>query len=601
MKYPLLRLSLVFHILIYFSFSVNSQVQGKLIQLADLKTYQVAIIPNQNIISPNNITNTGQITLKVTTGSFELAEFKAINGLWHFNARINQPEEAPNFDYIIFNLATPLVNPNYQKDQDYPLFQFQNANGCLGTIELIENGIDEFWPPNSFQANIGNHLTIFGFGIQNAYHENDAINYKITCPSQLEFSLNHQPIKCAGENSLMTIHFNDGLEPLNYTITKEEGAIISGVLTKRGDSIVYNMPAGIHSLLVYNKNDTIRESLTITAPDSLAIEIINQEKIGCEDLNGAKVELLGTGGSIPDTYIYEWSNGDKGHLVEDLEAKAYQVTLSDANDCSVSKEIIIEKLATIQIDSVNKYEPSCFNDADGLIEVLKMVNTTPPLQYALDKNPFQEKNYFDNLKADAYQLHVKDANNCRVSQEIILTNPPKLTIKLNQDTTLFLGQSYNLQPQTTISSNIYYEWSPSPFLSCLDCANPIVTPNQDLTLNLRVSNENGCDAIAEQTIKVIQKRPIYIPSGFSPNGDGMNDLFEIHIGKTIKKVQTLSIFNRWGQLIHQSESSVNQQSLTWDGTFKGQPVESGTYLYIAQIEMEDQTIELYKGDFFILK
>ena len=601
MKCPLLKLVIVFYLFIYFSFSLNSQVQGKLIQLADLETYQIAIIPNQTVTAPNNITNTGQITLKVSAGSFELADFKAINGLWQFNARINQPTEAPNFDYIIFNLATPLVNPNYQKNQDYLLFQFKNANGCLGSIELIENEIDEFWPPNSLQANIGNHLTIFGFGIQNAYHENDIEHYKITCPSQLELSLEHQPIKCAGENSLLTIHFEDGLAPLNYTIIREEGFTFSGVLFERGDSIIYNIPAGTHSFLAYNQKDTIREDLTITAPDSLAIEILHQEKIGCEDVDGAKVELHGTGGLIPDTYIYKWSDGQNGHSVEGLEATTYQVTLSDGNNCSVSKEIIIEKLAAIQVDSIEKYQPSCFNDTDGIIEVLKIENATPPLQYALDKNPFQEKNYFDNLKANTYQLHVKDANNCRVSQEIILTNPPRLMVELDKDTTLFLGQSYPLQPQTTISSNIYYEWSPTPFLSCLDCANPIATPNQDLTLNLRVSNENGCDAIAEQTISVLKKRPIYIPSGFSPNGDGLNDLFQIHIGKTIKKVQALSIYNRWGQLIYQSESALNPQSLTWDGTYKGQPVESGTYIYIAKIEMDDQTVDLYKGDFFILK
>lgn len=601
MKCPLLKLTLVFYFLIYSSVSLKSQVQGKLKQLADLETYQISIIPNQTIIAPNNITNTGQITLKVTSGSFELAEFKAINGLWQFNARINQPEEAPNFDYIIFNLAAPVVNPNYQKNQDYPLFQFKNANGCLGSIELIENGIDEFWPPNSLQANIGNHMTIFGFGIQNAYHENDDEYFKITCPSQLEFSLHSKPIKCAGESTPMSIHFKDGVEPLNYTVTTEEGVTFNGVLSKRGDSIIYNMPEGTHSFLAYNENDTIQENLILTAPDSLALEIIYQEKVGCEDSNGAKVELKGTGGLSPDTYIYEWSDGHKGHLVEGLDANTYQVTLSDSNNCSISKEIIIKKLAAIQIDSVEKYQPSCFNDTDGIIEVLKMVNTTPPIQYALDKNPFQEKNYFDNLKADAYQLHIKDANNCRVSQEVVLINPPKLTVELNKDTTLFLGQSYAIRPQTSITSNIYYEWSPTPFLSCLDCTNPTVTPNQDLTLNLKVSNENGCDAIAEQTIRVIQKRPIYIPSGFSPNGDGINDLFQIHIGQTIKKVQALSIYNRWGQLIYQSESSANQHSLTWDGTYRGQSVESGTYLYIAEIEMDDQTIELYKGDFFILK
>lgn len=66
---------------------------------------------------------------------------------------------------------------------------------------------------------------------------------------------------------------------------------------------------------------------------------------------------------------------------------------------------------------------------------------------------------------------------------------------------------------------------------------------------------------------------MYIPSAFSPNGDGINDMFGVK-GEGIRDFQIL-IYNRWGEVIFESTDARKQ----WDGMFKGNPVEQGTYVY----------------------
>jgi gliding motility-associated-like protein len=73
--------------------------------------------------------------------------------------------------------------------------------------------------------------------------------------------------------------------------------------------------------------------------------------------------------------------------------------------------------------------------------------------------------------------------------------------------------------------------------------------------------------------EVIPPLSIYIPSAFTPNGDGLNDTFGVK-GEGIKDYRIL-VYNRWGEVIFES-TNVRKQ---WDGKFDGSPVEQGTYVY----------------------
>lgn len=129
--------------------------------------YTVSVVPMANYSNPQNITGTGQVTIKVPTNKFDPVDIEShlVGMHWEANARNDSPVEAPEFDYISFGLIIQgVAYPEYEKDKELPLFSFRNAYGCTGKIYLVDNANDPFMPPNSENANIGNTLTILGAG-----------------------------------------------------------------------------------------------------------------------------------------------------------------------------------------------------------------------------------------------------------------------------------------------------------------------------------------------------------------------------------------------------------------------------------------------------
>ncbi|MFT4152798.1 lectin-like domain-containing protein [Parafilimonas sp.] len=139
------------------------------------------------------------------------------------------------------------------------------------------------------------------------------------------------------------------------------------------------------------------------------------------------------------------------------------------------------------------------------------------------------------------------------------------------DTTILLGEPFQLQG----SGGEYYSWSPSTGLSDPDIANPIATLYEDMTYTLTVTTAKGCATSDAINLKVFEGPEIYIPSAFTPNGDGLNDAFKMTpVG--IKQILYFKVMNRWGQVMYASKSA----SAAWDGTLNGIPQAAGTYIWM---------------------
>jgi len=154
-------------VLLFISTASFSQVLFKISYNQETERYTVSVIPQATYTSPQNITGTGQVTIKVPTNNFDPVDIEDhLTGMhWEANARNNSPSESPEFDYISFGLIIQgIAFPEYESGVELPLFSFQNAYGCAGAITLVDNNSDSFMPPNSQNANIGNALTIFGAG-----------------------------------------------------------------------------------------------------------------------------------------------------------------------------------------------------------------------------------------------------------------------------------------------------------------------------------------------------------------------------------------------------------------------------------------------------
>lgn len=147
-----------------------------------------------------------------------------------------------------------------------------------------------------------------------------------------------------------------------------------------------------------------------------------------------------------------------------------------------------------------------------------------------------------------------------------------------------------------------WQWSPTQSLSCADCPSPIAAPINTITYTARASNPGGCSTVDKVTIQVLcNGANIYMPNTFSPNHDGMNDQFYPR-GKGLSTIKSLRIFNRWGQLIFtHTNFQANAAADGWDGTFNGHDVPADVYVYIMEVQCENNTVINVKGNIALLR
>ena len=144
-----------------------------------------------------------------------------------------------------------------------------------------------------------------------------------------------------------------------------------------------------------------------------------------------------------------------------------------------------------------------------------------------------------------------------------------------RDTVVALNQPLQL----TASGSANYLWTPAQWLSNASIANPVALPQNDIVYVVKVSNNSGCSDVDSIRVKVYKLTAgFYVPSGFSPNGDGRNDYFRpIAIG--MRSVDLFRVYNRWGKLLYSGSYFAEGG---WDGTYSGRPQDPGTYVWYAE-------------------
>lgn len=146
-------------------------------------------------------------------------------------------------------------------------------------------------------------------------------------------------------------------------------------------------------------------------------------------------------------------------------------------------------------------------------------------------------------------------------------------------------------------------WSPAEGLSCTDCPNPVAAPVRTTEYRLDVLDVYGCPFGKSITIEVEDLRNlVFIPNVFSPNGDGLNDRFEISGSSKLAKIDRLLIFDRWGGLVFDRGLHYpGDPTAAWDGTLSGDPCNQGVYVYIVELSFSDGERGKFSGELTLLR
>lgn len=178
-----------------------------------------------------------------------------------------------------------------------------------------------------------------------------------------------------------------------------------------------------------------------------------------------------------------------------------------------------------------------------------------------------------------YSLHVVNRYGCKGSSgnmaSVFVQQPPT---RHDWDTTVIIGQAI---PMTGYQGpGFTYTWSPVSNLSCSVCPAPLSTSSVNITYSIEVMDPMGCFRVTNgYTINIDPLTSVDVPTAFTPNGDGVNDIIYVD-GWGIKKLIYFRIFNRWGELLFESFDIHHG----WDGYYKGVPQNMETYIYQVSVE-----------------
>jgi gliding motility-associated-like protein len=176
----------------------------------------------------------------------------------------------------------------------------------------------------------------------------------------------------------------------------------------------------------------------------------------------------------------------------------------------------------------------------------------------------------------AYVVTVRDTLGCpKPVNDTVLIKVVRIIADAGPaDTNIVLGQPLQL----AATGGAIYSWTPATWLNNPTIFNPLALPEDNIDYIVKVSNAQGCAAFDTIRVNVFKIDPdLLVPTAFSPDGDGLNDIFQpILIG--MRSLDAFMVYNRWGQLVY----STTQTETGWNGTFKGAPQGTGTFVWYAE-------------------
>ena len=349
------------------------------------------------------------------------------------------------------------------------------------------------------------------------------------------------------------------------------------------------------------------EVFPVISPNDIIIDGQTYD-ISCAELDDGAIAINSEGGENP--FDYNWSNSMIGDSIGNLSSGEYSVTVMDINGCSESETYTIEDIPLIDIDV--EVLPFDCNNANGTI-ILKGENTYDYPYYLNDE--FIEPNDQDeieNLVPGTYQLSyvinetciieidmvdIKEqlSNNFEISSsEFIAIEGDKVLISLDFD-------------QDSLLSYYTIDWSIINSSNCLilntygQCMEMSILVQESEIVQVVIIDIDGCETILKANIVVEDRESeIFIPNIFSPNDDGVNDEFTISSNDEELFIESMQIFDRWGNIVYSHQNIDLQNYLSWNGEFKGRKVTTNVFVYRIEFVDKNGEAKILFGDLVVM-
>ncbi len=354
-----------------------------------------------------------------------------------------------------------------------------------------------------------------------------------------------------------------------------------------------NLCAGTYSVTATDANGcTATTSVTLVDPPVLELIINSSSILDCSSDCDAEADISAIGGVSP--YTFNWSGGQVGNNPTDLCFGPNIVTISDATGCSINDTVFIAAIDTV---FVGVPLDTIFCDGDSIeLNGLVLGSTVNSFAwYDSDTTTIftRKEDTTISRPIGTYSFFLIATNgSCNDTVEYKFSVKPNPILSVTSTYRVFKDESRRLNVGGRDNSYSYL-WTPPTFLNNDTIAEPISTPDKSITYTLTVRDSNNC--LFVDSSRIIYTEKIEIPSGLSPNGDGVNDTWSIEILEEFPNAK-VQVFNRWGELLFEQNNGYNKE---WDGTFEGKALPIGTYYYI--IDLKSDRLDPITGPITIVR
>ena len=382
---------------------------------------------------------------------------------------------------------------------------------------------------------------------------------------------------CFSNDGAIFIKANGGTTPYLYSIDSAKTFFLSNI---------FPATAGSHPVIVKDAKGCTTNGIAIVKAINDTIKVdVGPDKTICY---GSSTQINSTTDLAATSFSWSPSSG----LSDSASANPIASPVDTTTYILTAKTLVCEGRDTITVNVLHKPIVNAGNDTlicNNSYAILNGKVTDIPgganylwLPSAGVQSPTSPSTIVRALSSGAnnYRLQVTDNYGCnfKVYDDVKVTMEYPIGASAGNDTVASIGIPHQLFG----SGGVEYLWSPANVLNDPLLQNPVATLQTDTRFNLFVKDALGCIDSSTVFVKVYKGPAYYIPNAFTPNGDGINDVFKA-IAPGIKQTNYFRIFNRWGKLIFETHNP----SIGWDGKYMGIPQPSSVYIWI--IKGEDFT------------
>ena len=291
---------------------------------------------------------------------------------------------------------------------------------------------------------------------------------------------------------------------------------------------------------------------------------------------------------------------EKGTYILEVENKL--------NGCRSTDTVVVKVFGNSPDSlSLDVKHVTCAGLNNGALEIVAVRGGEGPFLYRLGKQGiFGTNSSFNNLKDGLYTLAVQDIRGCTWNQTVIINPGVAADLQVTPEQSIKRGQTVQLQSVTNLSLNTVqnFRWSTNSTtttLPCDTCRNFAIQLFSTTEFMANIVDTNGCAAVAKTIVTVDPKAGFFVPNAFSPNGDGLNDTFDVEVGPDIDNVLIFQVYDRWGELMYSLENfDPRREGHGWNGMHKGKLMNTGIFVWRIEILGLDGQKFSGKGDVLLV-